>query len=151
MQFLRNQPKPECCASRNWVCWQNRQCLGEALQGFDGKHHHHCPRVCSWCAAISLSHSSLRSSLRIHPPFAGYWVSILTIEKLGRKWIQIQGFLMSALFRSFSLPFSTRCQDKADTVIDVVAILAGRFHSLAPAPFVVCFSFLQVGDILIIS
>jgi PHS family inorganic phosphate transporter-like MFS transporter len=52
----------------------------------------------------------------------GYWVSILTIEKLGRKWIQIQGFLMSALF---------------------LAILAGRFHSLAPAPFVVCFSFLQ--------
>jgi PHS family inorganic phosphate transporter-like MFS transporter len=52
----------------------------------------------------------------------GYWVSILTIEKLGRKWIQIQGFLMSALF---------------------LAILAGKFHSLAPAPFVVCFSFLQ--------
>ena len=29
----------------------------------------------------------------------GYYVSILTIEKLGRKWIQIQGFLLAALFR----------------------------------------------------
>ena len=29
----------------------------------------------------------------------GYYASILTIEKLGRKWIQIQGFLLAALFR----------------------------------------------------
>lgn len=29
----------------------------------------------------------------------GYYVTVLTIEKLGRKWIQIQGFLMAALFR----------------------------------------------------
>lgn len=29
----------------------------------------------------------------------GYYVSILSIEYLGRKWIQIQGFLMAALFR----------------------------------------------------
>ena len=28
----------------------------------------------------------------------GYYVSILTIEWLGRKWIQIQGFLLAALF-----------------------------------------------------
>lgn len=28
----------------------------------------------------------------------GYYATILTIEKLGRKWIQIQGFLMAALF-----------------------------------------------------
>jgi PHS family inorganic phosphate transporter-like MFS transporter len=52
----------------------------------------------------------------------GYYVSVLTIEKLGRKWIQIQGFLMAALF---------------------LAILAGKFHSLDPAAFVVCFAFLQ--------
>lgn len=31
----------------------------------------------------------------------GYYASILTIEKLGRKWIQIQGFLVTALFRKF--------------------------------------------------
>lgn len=31
------------------------------------------------------------------PP--GYYASILLIEKLGRKWIQIQGFLLEALFR----------------------------------------------------
>jgi len=52
----------------------------------------------------------------------GYYVSVLTIEKLGRKWIQIQGFLLTALF---------------------LAILAGKFHSLDPASFVVCFAFLQ--------
>ena len=34
----------------------------------------------------------------------GYYVSILTIEYLGRKWIQIQGFLLSSLFREY-LPF----------------------------------------------
>jgi PHS family inorganic phosphate transporter-like MFS transporter len=27
----------------------------------------------------------------------GYYVTVLTIEYLGRKWIQIQGFLMAAL------------------------------------------------------
>jgi len=31
----------------------------------------------------------------------GYYASILTIEILGRKWIQIQGFLMAALFCEF--------------------------------------------------
>lgn len=29
----------------------------------------------------------------------GYYVTVLTIEKLGRKFIQIQGFLMTSLFR----------------------------------------------------
>ncbi|KIM60389.1 hypothetical protein SCLCIDRAFT_1216846 [Scleroderma citrinum Foug A] len=52
----------------------------------------------------------------------GYYVSVLTIEKLGRKVIQIQGFLMTALF---------------------LAILAGKFHTLSNASFIVCFSFLQ--------
>ncbi|KAJ7063968.1 major facilitator superfamily domain-containing protein [Mycena amicta] len=52
----------------------------------------------------------------------GYYVSILTIEKLGRKWIQIQGFLMAALF---------------------LAILAAKFHTLSKPGFIVCFTFLQ--------
>jgi len=52
----------------------------------------------------------------------GYYVSVLTVEKLGRKWIQIQGFLMAALF---------------------LAILAGRFHELSSPAFIVCFAFLQ--------
>lgn len=52
----------------------------------------------------------------------GYWVTILTVETLGRKWIQIQGFLMEALF---------------------LAILAGKFHTLSKAGFIVCFTFLQ--------
>ena len=29
----------------------------------------------------------------------GYYVTVLTVEKLGRKWIQTQGFLLAALFR----------------------------------------------------
>ncbi|KAF9255564.1 MFS general substrate transporter [Marasmius fiardii PR-910] len=52
----------------------------------------------------------------------GYYVSVLTIEILGRKVIQIQGFLMAALF---------------------LGILAGKFHSLSHASFIVCFTFLQ--------
>ncbi|KAJ7157466.1 inorganic phosphate transporter [Mycena filopes] len=52
----------------------------------------------------------------------GYYASILLIEKLGRKWIQIQGFLMAALF---------------------LAILAAKFHTLSKAGFIVCFSLLQ--------
>ncbi|KAF8553195.1 MFS general substrate transporter [Imleria badia] len=52
----------------------------------------------------------------------GYYVTVFTIEKLGRKVIQIQGFLMTALF---------------------LAILAGKFHTFDSASFVVCFAFLQ--------
>ncbi|KAF7351733.1 MFS inorganic phosphate transporter [Mycena sanguinolenta] len=52
----------------------------------------------------------------------GYYASILLIEVLGRKWIQIQGFIMAAVF---------------------LAILAGKFHTLSKPGFIVCFSFLQ--------
>ncbi|KAJ7229469.1 major facilitator superfamily domain-containing protein [Mycena rebaudengoi] len=52
----------------------------------------------------------------------GCYVSILTIEKLGRKWIQLQGFLFEALF---------------------LAILAGKFHTLSKTGFIVCFTLLQ--------
>ncbi|KDQ49506.1 hypothetical protein JAAARDRAFT_42823 [Jaapia argillacea MUCL 33604] len=52
----------------------------------------------------------------------GYYATVLTIEKLGRKWIQIQGFLAAALF---------------------LGILAGKFHTLSTPAFVVCFAFLQ--------
>lgn len=52
----------------------------------------------------------------------GYYVTVLTIEKLGRKWIQIQGFLMAALF---------------------LGILAGKFHTLSKPAFIVCFALLQ--------
>ncbi|KAI0930998.1 hypothetical protein AcV7_005029 [Taiwanofungus camphoratus] len=52
----------------------------------------------------------------------GYYATILTIEKLGRKWIQIQGFLMAAMF---------------------LGILAGKFYTLSTAAFVVNFAFLQ--------
>ncbi|KAG6334243.1 hypothetical protein ID866_4849 [Astraeus odoratus] len=52
----------------------------------------------------------------------GYYVSVLTIEKLGRKVIQIQGFFMTALF---------------------LGILAGKFTALSKPSFIVCFAFLQ--------
>ncbi|KAG6807989.1 hypothetical protein H0H92_005797 [Tricholoma furcatifolium] len=56
-------------------------------------------------------------SMQLTLSLLGYWVSVLTIEKLGRKWIQIQGFLLSALF---------------------LAILAGRFKELSTAAFIAC-------------
>jgi len=52
----------------------------------------------------------------------GYYATIFTIEKLGRKWIQIQGFLLAALF---------------------LGILAGLFHKLSHAAFIVNFALLQ--------
>ncbi|KZT12307.1 MFS general substrate transporter [Laetiporus sulphureus 93-53] len=52
----------------------------------------------------------------------GYYVTILTIEKLGRKWIQIQGFLLAALF---------------------LGILAGKFYTLSTPAFVAMFALLQ--------
>ncbi|KAJ1304029.1 hypothetical protein OPQ81_008437 [Rhizoctonia solani] len=53
----------------------------------------------------------------------GYYVSVLTVEYLGRKFIQIMGFIMSSLF---------------------LGILAGKFHTLSPAAFIVCFAFMQL-------
>ncbi|THH07462.1 hypothetical protein EW145_g3370 [Phellinidium pouzarii] len=52
----------------------------------------------------------------------GYYVCVLTIEWLGRKWIQIQGFLLAALF---------------------LGILAGKFETMGTVPFIVCFALLQ--------
>jgi PHS family inorganic phosphate transporter-like MFS transporter len=52
----------------------------------------------------------------------GYYATVLTIEKLGRKWIQIQGFLLAALF---------------------LGILAGKFHSMSTTAFVANFALLQ--------
>ncbi|KAK7063412.1 MFS inorganic phosphate transporter [Favolaschia claudopus] len=52
----------------------------------------------------------------------GYYATILLIETLGRKWIQIQGFLLAGVF---------------------LAILAGKFHTLSKPGFIVCFSLLQ--------
>ncbi|KAJ7184877.1 major facilitator superfamily domain-containing protein [Mycena filopes] len=52
----------------------------------------------------------------------GYYATILLIETLGRKWIQIQGFLMAALF---------------------LAIVAAKFHTLSKPGFIVCFALLQ--------
>ncbi|CAE6508139.1 unnamed protein product [Rhizoctonia solani] len=52
----------------------------------------------------------------------GYYVTVLTVEWLGRKWIQIQGFIMSSVF---------------------IAILAARFHDLSSVAFIVCFALMQ--------
>ncbi|KAF8662103.1 hypothetical protein AX16_001213 [Volvariella volvacea WC 439] len=52
----------------------------------------------------------------------GYYATILTIEKLGRKWIQIQGFFLAALF---------------------LAILASMFDRLSKPAFIVNFALLQ--------
>jgi PHS family inorganic phosphate transporter-like MFS transporter len=52
----------------------------------------------------------------------GYYFTVFFIEKMGRKWIQIQGFLLEALF---------------------LGILAGKFHTLSHAAFIVNFALLQ--------
>ncbi|KAG8880262.1 hypothetical protein FRB97_000974 [Tulasnella sp. 331] len=52
----------------------------------------------------------------------GYYVTVLTIEYIGRKKLQFFGFLMEALF---------------------LGILAGKFYKLSHAAFIVNFSFLQ--------
>ncbi|KAF9000818.1 major facilitator superfamily domain-containing protein [Cyathus striatus] len=52
----------------------------------------------------------------------GYYATALLIEKLGRKWIQIQGFLCAAL---------------------LLGILAGKFTLLSKPAFIVCFALLQ--------
>ncbi|KAF6759249.1 phosphate transporter [Ephemerocybe angulata] len=52
----------------------------------------------------------------------GYYATLFTIEILGRKKIQLMGFLMAALF---------------------LGILAGMFHRLSKAEFIVCFALLQ--------
>ncbi|KAJ1303975.1 hypothetical protein OPQ81_008385 [Rhizoctonia solani] len=52
----------------------------------------------------------------------GYYVTVLTVEWLGRKWIQIQGFIMSSVF---------------------IAILAAKFHTLSSVAFIVCFALMQ--------
>ncbi|KAG2068211.1 MFS general substrate transporter [Suillus decipiens] len=52
----------------------------------------------------------------------GYYVTVLTIEKLGRKFIQVMGFLLEALF---------------------LGILAGKFYTLSTAAFIVNFTLLQ--------
>lgn len=54
----------------------------------------------------------------------GYFVTIYFIEKLGRRWIQIQGFLIVAL---------------------MFGIIAGDYGHLGTAGKFVCFAFAQVG------
>lgn len=75
-------------------------------------------------------------------PHLGYYVTVVTIEYLGRKWIQIQGFLLEALFCE---PTTSLSLGKYLTFCDrTVGILAGKFHDLNHASFIVCFAFLQV-------
>jgi PHS family inorganic phosphate transporter-like MFS transporter len=75
---------------------------------------------------------------------SGYYVTILTIEILGRKWIQTQGFLMAALFREHRT-VSTLLDRVSDD--GSVGLIAGQFHKLSKVGFIVCFSFLQVRTI----
>lgn len=53
----------------------------------------------------------------------GYFLTIYFIEKLGRKWIQIQGFLVAGL---------------------MFAIIAGDYNNLGTAPKFVCFALAQL-------
>ena len=60
----------------------------------------------------------------------GYFVTIFFVEKLGRRWIQIQGFLVTAL---------------------MFAILAGDYKWLGTGGRFVCLAIAQVGSFPILS
>jgi PHS family inorganic phosphate transporter-like MFS transporter len=55
----------------------------------------------------------------------GYFVTVALVEVLGRKWIQIQGFLCCAL---------------------LFGVLAGNFNHMGTAAKFVCFALAQVSD-----
>lgn len=57
----------------------------------------------------------------------GYFFTIAFVEKIGRKWIQIQGFLVCAL---------------------LFGVLAGDYHHLGTAPRFVLFALAQVSVLL---
>lgn len=68
--------------------------MGEVIQTRRWQHYHYCARICPWQVfwlRVLASDLERLSCL-------GYYVTVFTIEKLGRKVIQIQGFLMAALF-----------------------------------------------------
>ncbi|WBW74985.1 plasma membrane inorganic phosphate transmembrane transporter Pho843 [Schizosaccharomyces osmophilus] len=52
----------------------------------------------------------------------GYWVSVFLIERMGRKWIQIQGFAICSL---------------------LFAVLAGKWHTISTAGRFVCIALAQ--------
>ncbi|KAF8630853.1 hypothetical protein AX17_005212 [Amanita inopinata Kibby_2008] len=82
--------------------------------GYDGKH------GSPWERLFKISTGNMIITALGFVP--GYYATILTIEKLGRKWIQIQGFLVTSL---------------------MLAVMAGLFHSLSKPAFIVCFTILQ--------
>ncbi|KAJ7764243.1 major facilitator superfamily domain-containing protein [Mycena metata] len=97
--ILQNQFEPKRCA---------------AAIGFDGK------TGTPWEKLFRISTGNIIITVLGFVP--GYYTTVLLIETLGRKWIQIQGFLMAALF---------------------LAILAAKLHTLSKPGFIVCFALLQ--------
>lgn len=82
--------------------------------GFDGK------EGTPWHRLFKIAQGNLIVTALGFVP--GYYATVLTVEKFGRKKIQLMGFLMEALF---------------------LAILAGKFHSLSKPAFIVVFALLQ--------
>ncbi|KZV84844.1 MFS general substrate transporter [Exidia glandulosa HHB12029] len=82
---------------------------------FDGK-----GDITPWHSMFKISTGNLIITALGFVP--GYWATTLTVEYLGRKWIQMQGFLFASLF---------------------LGVLAGKFHDLSTPAFIVCFAFLQ--------
>ena len=94
-QLLRYQPQPKRCPSTNRLWRQKRHALGTNVQDRNRESYHYGARFRAWYVTMA------GSRYRTHTDFMlGYYVTVVTIEKLGRKWIQIQGFLLAALFRT---------------------------------------------------
>ncbi|KAJ7921192.1 major facilitator superfamily domain-containing protein [Mycena leptocephala] len=90
--LLRNQPEPKRRAAADWIRRKDRHALEKLFKVSTG--------------------NIIVTALGFVP---GYYATILLIETLGRKWIQIQGFLLAALF---------------------LAILAGKFFTLSKPAFI---------------
>jgi PHS family inorganic phosphate transporter-like MFS transporter len=74
--------------------------MGANVQDRGRDSHHYNPWLRSWYVTVVFTDCWMEMSAHI---VLGYYVTVLTIEKLGRKWIQIQGFLAAALFRTCHL------------------------------------------------
>lgn len=92
----------------------------------------------------------------------GYFAAIYFIEKLGRRWIQIQGFLLrvSSLPAVFArgVPFGSFCQSVEGLFTSnaklerfqafFFAVIAGGYDKIGTAGKFVCLAFAQVGPLL---
>jgi PHS family inorganic phosphate transporter-like MFS transporter len=80
--------------------------------------------VCATICQLSITEIDIRLQVIVTALgfLPGYYVTLFTIDIIGRKWLQFGGFLMAGLF---------------------LAILAGEINHIGKGPLVAVFTFLQ--------